>query len=233
MFIILFFILLQWSHPSTASLTYKVCDINNQDQEPKNWLITDYINIKDATRLDIVVIYSLRNCPTADVGPFCRTNFTLYSYHMDHILDSVPDPVRVKYHKETVINPETLHASGQFTTDTFYGSIVTKAKGIYLALLDQGACLTISKFVVRYRFCSETVVAPFVRFPRTVAPPNDFNLIKQEEECGDPNSRNVNNRKSIGVCLSNGEWNITASVCLCDYAYELTNGSSDSFACRG
>lgn len=222
-----------WNHPSPQSLTYTVCDISNRNNEPKNWLVTDYLNIKNATRLDIVVFYSLRDCPSADDVPFCRTNFTLYSYHTDQKSDFVADPTRVNFHKETVISPETLPGPGKLTTDTFYGSIVTRARGIYLALLDQGACFAIKKFVVRYRFCSETIVAPFVRFPRTVAPANDLNLIKQEEECGDPNSRNVNNSKSIGVCLSNGEWNITAnSVCLCDYAYELTNGSSDSFACR-
>ncbi|XP_022781130.1 ephrin type-B receptor 3-like [Stylophora pistillata] len=235
-----------WDH-WTQSPTYRICDTTNRKQKPKNWLLTDFLNTKDATRLDIVVTYTLRNCPSANVWPFCRKDFTLYSYHTDHILDSSPDPTRLNFHKETVITPKTLPAPLESTTDTFYGSIVTKAKGIYLALLDQGACLTISKFVVRYNFCSETVVASFVRFPRTIAPVNDINLTKQEGECADPNSHNIYNTKLFGVCFSNGEWNITAnsicfgaeewnitvnSLCLCDYAYELTNGSSDSFVCR-
>ena len=113
--------------------------------------MTEFINIKNATRLDIEVTYYLRNCPIANVGPFCRTNFSLYSYHTDYEFHL--DPRRLHFHKETVITPKTLPAPGERTTETFYGLIMTKAKGIYLALLDQGACLTIRRFVVRYHFC--------------------------------------------------------------------------------
>ena len=224
------FILLQWSHTSTQSRpVYVVCDIGDTIEEPKNWLITKFINIKNAARLDVEVTYILFNCSLADVGPFCRTNFSLYSYHTDYKLN--PDPKPLNFHKETVITPKTLSALRERATNIFYGSVLTKAKGIYLALLDQGACLTIRKFVVRYRFCSETVPSKMVRFSRTVAPADDSNLTKQEGECTDPNSITKNNKKLFGVCLSNGEWNITDNLaCLCNYGYELTNGS---FTCKG
>ena len=223
------FILLQWNHPSTQSPVYLVCDIDNMIEEPKNWLISKFINIKNATRLDIEVTYTFRNCPLGDVGPFCRTNFSLYSYHADYKF--YPKPTPLNFHKETVITPKTLPAPGELATNIFYGSVVTEAKGIYLALLDQGACLTIREFVVRYHFCSETVPSKMVRFSRTFAPANDGNLTKQEGECADPNSITKNNEKLFGVCLSNGEWNITDnSACLCNYGYELTNGS---FPCKG
>ena len=220
---------MQWNHPSTGSLTYTVCDISNNKEEPENWLMTEFINIKYAARLDVEVTYSLLNCLLADVGPFCRTNFSLYSYHTDYKLN--PDPKPLNFHKETVITPKTLSTPRERATNIFYGSVLTKAKGIYLALLDQGACLAIRKFVVRYRFCSETVPSKMVRFSRTVAPANDSNLTKQEGECTDPNSITKNNKKLFGVCLSNGEWNITDNLaCLCNYGYELTNGS---FTCKG
>ena len=223
------FILLQWDRPTRVSSYFSVCDIANTIEEPKNWLITKFINIKNAARLDVEVTYILLNCSLADVGPFCRRNFSLYSYHTDYKLN--PDPKPLNFHKETVITPKTLSALRERATNIFYGSVLTKAKGIYLALLDQGACLAIGKFVVRYRFCSETV--PFnetVRFSRTVAPANDSNLTKQEGECADPNSITKNNKKLFGVCLSNGEWNITDNLaCLCNYGYELTNGS---FTCK-
>ena len=197
--------------------------------EPKNWLVTEFINIKNAARLDIEVTYYLRTCSIANVGPFCRTNFSLYSYHTDYEFHSDPRPLH--FHKETVITPKTLPAPGELTTETFYGSIMTKAKGIYLALLDQGACLEIRRFVVRYHFCSKTVASKMVRFSRTVAPANESNLTKQEGKCTDPNSITKNNKKLFGVCLSNGEWNITDnSTCLCNYGYEFTSGS---FNCKG
>ena len=70
--------------------------------------MTEFINIKYAARLDVEVIYSLLNCLLADVGPFCRTNFSLYSYHTDYKLN--PDPNPQNFHKETVITPKTLSA---------------------------------------------------------------------------------------------------------------------------
>ena len=219
---------MQWNRPSTQYQAYAVCDIANK-KETKNWLIAEFINIKNAKRLDIEVTYTLLNCPIANVGPFCRTNFSLYSYHTDYKLN--PDPTKLNFNKETVIIPKTLPAPGERTTNTFYGSVLTKTKGIYLALLDQGACLLLKKFVLRYHFCSETVAFKMVRFSRTVAPANDRNLTKQEGECTDPNSITKNKKKLFGVCLSNGEWNITDnSTCLCNYGYELTNGS---FTCKG
>ena len=223
------FILLQWNHPSLQGQIYAVCDVVNKKEEPKNWLITEFINIKYATRLDVEVTYTLFDCYLAHVGPFCRTNFSLYSCHTDYRFH--PELTSLNFHKETVITPKTLSAHWEGATNIFYGSVLTKAKGIYLALLDQGACLTIRKFAVRYRFCSETVPSKMVRFSRTVAPANDSNLTKQEGECADPNSITKNNKKLFGVCLSNGEWNITDNLaCLCNYGYELTNGS---FTCKG
>ena len=207
-------------------------DASNKYEVPENWLITDFINIKDATRLDIEVTYTLLNCPLADVGPFCRTNFSLYSYHTDFKYN--PDPKKLNFLKETVIAPKILPMPGERTTDTFDGSIITKAKGIYLALLDQGTCLTIRRFVLRYRFCSETVPSKLVRFPRTLVPANEINLTKQEGECTDPNAIKKDNKTLFGVCLSDREWNITDnSACLCSNGYELTHGSSDSFTCKG
>ena len=225
--------LLQWNHPSTQTTVYTVCDISDTKERPKNWLLTEFTDVKNAKRLDIEITYTLRNCPLANVGPFCRTNFSLYSHHINTKLDVSPDPSQVKFNKETVITPKTLPVPGKSTTETFYGSVVTKKRGIYLALLDQGACLTIRKFVVRYRYCSESG-AILVRFPRTVAPANNINLTKQEGECTDPNSHKSSNGKLFGVCLSNGEWNITGnSACFCNKGYELTNGSSDSLECKG
>ena len=223
------FILLQWKHPSTQKPVYIVCDYGVWFEEPKNWLITEFINITNAKRLDIEVTYTLFNCLSKLKETFCKTNFFLYSYQTDYKLNQ--NPTQLTFHKETVITPKTLPAPGNLTTNTFYGSVVTKAKGIYLALLDQGACVRIEKFVVRYRFCSETVTSKLVKFPRTVAPANEMNVIIQEGECADPNSVTKNNKNVYGVCLSNGEWRVAENLtCHCNYGYELTNGS---FTCKG
>lgn len=172
--------------------------------------------------------YSLLNCSTeAPTSKFCKTFFTLYAYHTDKKEPLPPDPTKGMFQKEAVITASV----GQNSRYIFRGSVVTKAQGIYMAFLDQGVCVTMQKVVISYRFCSERG-STLVRFPRTVAPANDSGLIEQAGECTDKNS--VNKVKLSGVCLSNGEWNISNDLkCLCKAGYELINGSVASLECKG
>ncbi|XP_078374592.1 ephrin type-A receptor 4-like isoform X1 [Oculina patagonica] len=219
-----------WIHPSTVKERYKVCDISDRiTKEPKNWLQTDFIDVRNATRLDIEVHYSLLNCPTNVSSQYCKTYLTLYSYHAD-TKNSIPDPTKGVFQKETVITPPTLPKPGELVQDIFRGSVVTKAKGIYLAFLDKGVCMTLTKVVISYRYCTETGIT-LVTFPRTVAPANDSYLIEQIGKCTDVNS--INKVKLSGVCLSNGKWNITDDlVCLCKAGYQLVNGTIAPLECR-
>ena len=208
---------------------YKVCDISADiKKEPNNWLQTDFIDVKNATRLDIEVSYRLLICPK-DTSRYCKTYLTLYSYHTDS-KDPIPDPTKGVFQKEEVITPPTLPSTGT-VQDIFRGSVVTKAKGIYLAFLDQGVCVSITKVVISYRYCRETHNT-LVTFPRTVAPANDSDVIEQVGKCSDFNS--INKVKLSRVCLSNGEWNITDGLaCLCKVGYELFNGTITPLKCKG
>ncbi|XP_078374585.1 ephrin type-A receptor 4-like isoform X2 [Oculina patagonica] len=219
-----------WIHPSTVKKRYKVCDISDAiTKEPKNWLQTDFIDVRSTTQLDIAVTYNLLNCPKMATSKFCKTYFTLYSYHTD-TKDPAPDPPKGVFQKETVITPETLPSPGSSVNEVFRGSVVTKAKGIYLAFLDQGVCVTITKVVISYKYCPKTS-STSVTFPRTVAPANDSDLIEQIGKCTDVNS--INKVKLSSVCLSNGEWNTTDDViCLCKAGYELVNGTVAPLECK-
>ena len=110
--------------------------------------------------------------------------------------------------------------------------IVTKKGGVYLAFLDQGACLSLTSVIVSYNYCSE-IDRVLVRFSRAAAPVNDSSLEEQTGRCTDINS--VNKVKLSGVCLSNGEWNITDVIkCLCKPGHELVNGSGGNvLECSG
>ena len=124
-----------------------------------------------------------------------------------------------------------MPAQGSTKADIFRGSVVTTARGIYLAFLDQAACIAVTKVVISFRYCPKRGSA-LVRFPRTVAPANDSDLKEQEGKCTDVNS--VNKVKLVSVCLSNGEWNITDDLtCLCNPGYELINGSVGALECKG
>ena len=199
-------------------------------REPRNWLRTDFINVKNANRLDIEIHYSLLNCPKDDTSQFCKTYLTLYSYNTN-TKEPVPDPTNGVFKKEAVIAPKRLPAQGSTKAEIFSGSVVTTASGIYLAFFDQGVCVTLTKVVISYRYCPK-IGSTLVTFPRTVAPANDSDLTEQEGKCTDVNS--VNKVMLVSVCLSNGEWNITDDLmCLCKPGYELVNGSVAALECKG
>ena len=135
------------------------------------------------------------------------------------------------FQKEAVITPKSLPPQGSSKTDIFRSSVVTRARGIYLAFLDQGVCITLTKVVISYRYCPK-ISGTLVTFPKTVAPANDSNLSEPEGKCTDVNS--VNKVKLSGVCLSNGEWNITNDLaCFCKAGYELVNGTVAALKCTG
>ena len=138
----------------------------------------------------------------------------------------------VTYQEVETIAPTVLPAPGKIESYDYDVKIVTKKGGVYLAFLDQGACLSLSSVIVSYNYCSE-IDRVLVRFSRAAAPVNDSSLEEQTGHCTDVNS--VNKVKLSGVCLRNGEWNITDAIkCLCKPGYELVNGSGENvLACSG
>ena len=138
----------------------------------------------------------------------------------------------VTYQEVETIAPTVLPAPGKIESYDYDVKIVTKKRGVYLAFLDQGACLSLNSVNVSYNYCSE-IDRVLVRFSRAAAPVNDSSLEEQTGHCTDVNS--VNKVKLLGVCLGNGEWNITDAIkCLCKPGYELVNGSGGNvLACSG
>ena len=187
--------------------------------------------------LNIKLKYNLRRCPPPPTASsFCKHKWSIYVLHVEKEVVGVDlNPVtanEVTYHKVTTIEPTVLPAHGKIEQYDYDDKIITKKGGVYLAFLDQGACVSLSKVIVSYNYCSE-IGSVLVSFSRTPAPVNDSYLVEQTGRCSDVNS--INKVKLSGVCLSSGEWNITDGIkCLCKPGYELVNGSEGNMLeCRG
>ena len=186
--------------------------------------------------LNVELKYVLLGCPPFS-GPFCNYNLSIYVLHVEKKLVGVDlDPVtcnKVTYQKVETIVPTVLPGAKEAKEYDYNRKIITKKGGVYLAFLDQGACMTLSSVIVSYAYCPEEQVGVFVRFSRTAAPVNDSHLEEQTGRCTDVNS--INKVKLSGVCLSSGEWNITDGVkCLCKPGYQLVNGSEKNvLECSG
>ena len=202
---------------------YSVCDITIASQ-PTNWLRSEYIDVKDAKILNVELKYNLLGCPASSV---CNHKLSIYALHVEKELVGVDlNPLMVKYEKVETIVPTVLPAPEKSKAYDYDGKIMTKKGGVYLAFLDQGACVSLSSVIVSYNYCSE-IGSVLVRFSRTSAPVNDSYLEEQTGRCTDVNS--INNVKLTGICLSSGEWNITDGIkCLCKPGYQLVNGSEEN-----
>ena len=185
--------------------------------------------------LNVELKYSLLGCPPPQMS-VCNHEFSIYVLHVEKELVGVdlnPLKAKVTYQKVETIVPKVLPPPEKSKEYDYDGKIITKKGGVYLAFLDQGACVTLSSVIVSYTYCSEEQVGVLVRFSRTVGPVNDSHLEEQTGRCTDVNS--INKVKLSGVCLSSGEWNITDGVkCLCKPGYQLVNGSEKNvLECSG
>ena len=186
--------------------------------------------------LNVELKYALLGCPPTS-GPFCNYNLSIYVLHVKKKLVRVDlDPLRgnkVTYQKVETIVPTVLPGAKDAKEYDYNRKNITKKGGVYLAFLDQGACVSLSSVIVSYIYCSEEQGGVLVRFSRTAAPVNDSHLEEQTGRCTDVNS--INKVKLSGVCLSSGEWNITDGVkCLCKPGYQLVNESEENvLECSG
>ena len=186
--------------------------------------------------LNVELKYNLLGCPTKSKTSFCNYKLSIYVLHVENELVGVDlNPLtanKVTYQKVVTIVPTDLPAAEKSKTYYYDGKIITKKGGVYLAFLDNGACVSLSSVIVSYNYCSK-IGSVLVRFSRTAAPVNDSYLEEQTGQCTDVNS--VNKVKLSGVCLSSGKWNITDGIkCLCKPGYELVNGSEGNvLECSG
>ena len=185
--------------------------------------------------LNVELKYNLLGCPPTS-SHFCNYDLSIYVLHVEKKLVGVElDPLKankVTYQKVETYVPTVLPATEKSKTYNYTVKIVTKKGGVYLAFLDEGACVSLSSVTVSYNYCSE-IGSVLVRFSRTAAPVNDSYLVEQTGHCTDVNS--INKVKLSGVCLSSGEWNSTDGIkCLCKRGYELVNGSEGNvLECSG
>ena len=170
---------------------YGVCDITIAT-EPTNWLRTDFIDVKDAKMLNIKLKYNLRRCPPPPTASsFCKHKWSIYVLHVEKEVVGVDlNPLtanELTYEEVGTIEPTVLPAHEKTEPYDYDVKIITKKGGVYLAFLDQGACVSLSSVIVSYNYCSE-IDRGLVRFSRAAAPVNDSSLEEQTGRCTDVNS---------------------------------------------
>ena len=100
--------------------------------------------------LNIKLKYNLRRCPLI-ASSFCKRKWSIYVLHVDKESIGVDlNPLtanEVTYQEVEAIAPTVLPAPGKKESYDHDVKIVTKMGGVYLAFLDQGACLSLSSVI--------------------------------------------------------------------------------------
>ena len=113
----------------------------------KNWLITQYINISDSgvERLKINVTHS--SCTSC--GQQNTHNFSIWTYQTNEIDKSGRNNI-------SLYQCSGINVTNTCTTTT-NGMFPVSKSGLYLAIVDEGACTEIQCIVIYYSICHDCV----------------------------------------------------------------------------
>ena len=194
--------------------THEVCPYSATDEG--SFIRSPYIRAKGAERVEVEVTFSI----VCLFKENCRETFAVYYYQADGDIanSTFPSWNENSYDKIDVLTAdrnldETMRGKFVITTKVLK-AFLAKNKGFYIAINNQGACLSLQKVRVFYNYCP-----PFVKglksFPRTVS---GKRRLKVEGTCAPSSVKS--DRAPVSYCSSNGKWKGTTGRCRCNVGYE-------------
>ena len=171
-----------------------------------NWLFTQYIDAsKPADDSDVTIYvnitYRIKRCITR--GLFrCRKGFEIRHYIPIDLLDSPRN-------MNSYVSLANLSIDDSQKVEQF--TLSRNQYGFYLALIDEGACVTVNRLIVYHLSCPQQQHG-LVLYPRTPAPVRGQNPVNVS--CVE-NADVSNNSLS---CDSEGNWQ-GSPECICNPGY--------------
>ena len=198
-----------------------MCGLDHGAQE--NWLITQHISreLAGGQRLrKVTVQFSVALNSRCDIsphiGPQCRRSFDVYKWQTSTI---DRDGARNTSNYDRV-DRVSLQASDRFGPSIESLDIDLDAEsGFYLAVVDLGTCITITRILVFYYVCpAET--SQLITRPETIQALSMNNLVVTiTGECIG-NSSTESGSPPLVNCDEKGQWNVITQ-CHCNPGYEL------------
>lgn len=198
-----------------------MCDVN-VDEEPNNWLYSEYIDVSRAQKVHITVTYSI-NLQCKSGLRSCKEVFYGYVMESNTNKDAVfiPSPL-TNYNLYRNVSSLNLRTPGIETAVII--PLAVKTTHIVIAIRDQGACGKIHSVKVSYLVCPEkTLGESLIFFPQTVPSLNGSLFV--EGKCAE-NSVQIKQGRLIASCESiAGEWNLSRleGRCVCKEGMERTD----------
>ena len=162
-----FCIFFQWGDHIQGSCNHNILSCYSDNGAQNNWLITQYINISttEVTDLNVSATFSTSTLPC--IAGQCSQNVPVRVYWTN----TPEETERNDTSNYNIIATRLLHITndGQKESDHEDVEVPSNITGLYLALVDEGTCVSITRLVVSYNVCPEQTLNLII-YPQAIAP---------------------------------------------------------------
>ncbi|XP_043228941.1 ephrin type-B receptor 1-B-like [Amphibalanus amphitrite] len=210
--------------------SHVVCDVAFTDVN--NWLWTPFIERGEAERIYIELKFSMRDCSLFPGKALsCKETFSLLYYEFDAATREPPpwEPESYKLIDRIAADRGRSSTSDQQVINVETRSIPVTKKGVYFAVRDQGACISLLAVRVFYRTCAE-VRAGFATFASAPTGRQETTIKTARGTCvtnAEPGERGLPQY----ICKGNGEWDVLDGHCNCRPGYEAIEANQTCHVC--
>ena len=195
-----------------------VCGFNVGAQE--NWLITQHINTVlpggGGERLRKVTVQFEGNLNGCDISRQCRQSFDVYKWQTSTI-DRTAASNTTKYARVGQVSPAFADGNEEFV-DSLDIQLDDDEDGFYLAVVDLGTCVTLTRILVLYYVCPEET-SELISRPEAIDSESIEGTPSVEGECVE-NSSTESGADPLLICGAGGQWQVIVP-CLCNPGYQL------------
>ncbi|XP_064598883.1 ephrin type-A receptor 4-like isoform X2 [Liolophura sinensis] len=189
-----------------------------------NWLRTPFIDRKDANRLYIDIRFSMRKCirhKDPQRLQQCKETFVLYYYEAESDFANAMMPTwdPETYFKMDVIAADYLYEDeNDIRINVETKSIPITRQGVYFAIQDTGACISLISIKVYYITCPN-ITQNYALFLETPTGPDLTSVVQKQGQCV---ANAAEEKRPTYLCKGGGTWALLDGGCKCMPGYQAT-----------
>lgn len=189
-----------------------------------NWLRTPFIDRKDANRLYIDIRFSMRKCirhKDPQRLQQCKETFVLYYYEAESDFANAMMPTwdPETYFKMDVIAADYLYEDeNDIRINVETKSIPITRQGVYFAIQDTGACISLISIKVYYITCPN-ITQNYALFMETPTGPDLTSVVQKQGQCV---ANAAEEKRPTYLCKGGGTWALLDGGCKCMPGYQAT-----------
>uniref|UniRef100_H2YZE0 receptor protein-tyrosine kinase n=1 Tax=Ciona savignyi TaxID=51511 RepID=H2YZE0_CIOSA len=201
---------------------FQICPVNNhrKKSDTQNWLRSPFMKLIGRSRIYIELNFSMRECHDLE-DTICRETFKIY-YAIANNGSRNPNLDENTFTTIDTVAAEVTILESLIVTVVMPASVDISSTGIYIALMDEGACMALISLRV-YSIVCPSVTDSLAVFPETLTGQLDTSLVKVSGECVEHSRLAVPHRSlhpPVFHCTSDGKWNVQTGTCYCEAGYE-------------